>query len=164
MAAFFTDALLGDLVEFLAYTAWLATTFLFIYAIVRIVRLERSGSSIGARLTTFLGLDAIIAGCAAFDGACCEFWRLYGIFHHINAIRYWCGSHFGFREEGTLLARAAFHVLVDGTNTIGTIIVAVVILRDGRRLSACNQSGRNQKSSDREFHDVVSVRVVQPLK
>ncbi len=73
MAAFFTDALLGDLVEFLAYTAWLATTFLFIYAIVRIVRLERSGSSIGARLTTFLGLDAIIAGCAAFDGACCEF-------------------------------------------------------------------------------------------
>ena len=43
MAAFFRDALLGDLVEFLAYTAWLATAFLFIVG-------RGDGSSTGARV------------------------------------------------------------------------------------------------------------------
>ena len=85
MAAFFRDALLGDLVEFLAYTASLATAFPLIYAIVR---LERSGSSIGARLTTFLGLDAIIAGCAALVGACHSPSTLGCSNFNSNAIRY----------------------------------------------------------------------------
>ena len=84
MAAFFRDALLGDLVEFLAYTAWLATAFLLIYAIVRT---GRSGSSIGARLTTFLGLDAIRAACATLVVAFQSSLTFSSCFNY-NAIRY----------------------------------------------------------------------------
>ena len=43
IGALFRDALLGDLVEFLAYTAWLATAFLFIVG-------RGDGSSTGARV------------------------------------------------------------------------------------------------------------------
>ncbi len=129
MAAFFRDALLGDLVEFLAYTAWLATAFLFIYAIVRF---GKSGSSIGARLTPFLGLDAIITACAAFVGACRCACRQRSSVGSTYAIRYRCGSRFGGEAAGTDFARAAFHVLVGGTNTIGAIIVAVTIWGAGK--------------------------------